>query len=238
MNSIAALVPIRNRVDGKRRLSAEFHPSERRILIETMARHVVKTLVRSGIVTQVMVISRDPDFIDDVLPDIDDVALIYQAEHAPGLNAGLELGRQWALVRGVSRLLILSGDLPLLTDGDVHELGSLSRPVILATDRSGRGTNGLVLNQHLSPEADLIARFPFRFGVDSLGKHAEEAARLGIPAEVVLTPGTGHDLDTPEDWKVLDPGTRERLLPHDPCIERSRAGVHRIAVPLAAMECS
>lgn len=238
MNPIAALVPIRNRVDGKRRLSAEFHPSDRRILIETMARHVVTTLIRSGIVSKVMVISRDPDFIDDVLPDIDDVALIYQAEHAPGLNAGLELGRQWALVRGVPRLLILSGDLPLVAEDDIRELGSQSSPIVLASDRSGRGTNGLVINQHRAPGANLIARLPFRFGADSLGKHADEAARLGVPVEVVLTRGTGHDLDTPEDWKALDPEVRERLLPHDPCVERSRAAVHRIAVPMAAMECS
>lgn len=236
MSSMAALVPIRNRVDGKRRLSAEFHPSDRRILIETMARHVVTTLVRSGVVSRVMVISRDPDFIDDVLPDIDNVALIHQAEHASGLNAGLELGRQWALVRGVSRLLILSGDLPLLAEDDIRELGSRSSPIVLASDRSGRGTNGLVLNQHRAPGPNLIARFPFRFGADSLGKHVDEGAHLRVPVEVVLTPGTGHDLDTPEDWKVLDPETRERLLPHDPCIERSRAAVPHIAVPLAAME--
>lgn len=238
MTSIAALVPIRNRLDGKRRLSAEFHPSDRRVLIESMARHVVTTLLRSRVVSRVMVISRDPDFIDDVLPDVVDVALIYQPEHAPGLNAGLELGRQWALARGVSRLLVLSGDLPLLVEDDVRELGNRSSPIVLASDRSGRGTNGLVLNQHRAPGVNLITRFPFQFGTDSLSKHADEGARLGVPVELVLTRGTGHDLDTPEDWKALDPDTRQRLLPHDPLTERAWADIPHIAVPLAAMECS
>lgn len=244
MSSIAALVPIRNRVDGKRRLSAEFEPSERRGLIEAMARHVVTTLMRSEVVSRVMVISKDMDFIDDVLPDIAGVALIHQPSSVVGLNAALDLGREWAMVRGVSRLLVLSGDLPLLSIDDVHELDRRSSPVVLASDWAGRGTNGLLLNEVRSPHAavggvadvNLIPDFAFRFGTDSLSKHVDEAARLGAPAEIVLGRGTGHDLDTPEDWKLLDPAAREWLLPHDPCMERSSTLVRRSCVSVAMME--
>lgn len=242
MNPIAALVPIRNRVDGKRRLSAEFEPSERRALIESMAHHVVTTLMRSGVVSRVMVVSKDIDLIDDVLPDIGGVALIHQPSSVIGLNAALDLGREWALVRGVSRLLVLSGDLPLLATDDVRELSRRSSAVVLASDWAGRGTNGLLLNEGRSPHAvaaagmNLISDFAFRFGTDSLSKHVDEAARLDAPVEIVLGPGTGHDLDTPEDWKLLDPGAREWLLPHDPCMERSSSPVHRSWVSAAVLE--
>lgn len=244
MSPIAALVPIRNRIDGKRRLSAEFAPSERRALIESMAQHVVTTLMRSGIVSRVMVISKDPDFIDDVLPDVGGVALIHQPSSVLGLNAALDLGREWAIMRGVSRLLVLSGDLPLLTVQDVRELGRRSSPVVLASDSAGRGTNGLLLNQErlLHPASGalsgmhLISDFAFRFGTGSLRKHVDAAARLGTPAEIVLARGTGHDLDTPEDWRFLDPGTREWLLPHDPGMERSAVPARRSGVSLASME--
>lgn len=236
MSAITALVPIRNRVDGKRRLSAEFEPSERRTLIESMAQHVVTTLLRSGVVSRVMVISKDPDFIDDVLPDIGGVALIHQPFNVPGLNAALDIGRQWALSYGVSRLLVLSGDLPLVTADEVRDIGQRSSPVVLASDRAGRGTNGLLLNQERADGATLIRDFAFRFGTDSLVKHLDEASRLGVPAEVVLSRGTGHDLDTPEDWKILDPALREWLLPHDPCMERSSNLAHGCGVSLAAME--
>ncbi|CAA9558492.1 MAG: hypothetical protein AVDCRST_MAG43-1674 [uncultured Thermomicrobiales bacterium] len=244
MSAIAALVPVRNRVDGKRRLSAEFEPSERRALIESMAQHVVTTLMRSGVVSRVMVISKDVDFIDDILPDIAGVALIHQPSSVVGLNAALGLGREWAMVRGVSRLLVLSGDLPLLTVDDVRELGRRSSPVVLASDWAGRGTNGLLLNEERLPRAasgsaasvNLISDFAFKFGTDSLPKHVEEAARLGAPAEIVLGRGTAHDLDTPEDWKLLDPAAREWLLPHDPCMERSSTLVRRSCVSVAMME--
>lgn len=236
MRPMAALVPVRNRVDGKRRLSTEFRASERRTLVESMAQHVVTTLMHSGVVDRIMVISKDPDFIDDVLPDIEGAALIHQPFSVVGLNAAVDLGREWALVRQVSRLLIMSGDLPLLSVEDVWALSQRSSSVVLASDRAGRGTNGLLLNQRQTQPVDLITDFSFRFGVDSLVKHMEEAARLGVSAEVVLRNGTGHDLDTPEDWRALDPGVREQLLTHDPCIERSAAVARHSAVPLAAME--
>ncbi len=236
MRQIAALVPIRNRVDGKRRLSAEFEPSERRTIIESMAQHVATTLMESGIVSRVMVISKDQDFIDDVLPDVDGVALIHQPVNMLGLNAALALGREWAEVRRVPRLLILSGDLPLLGVEDIRALSQRPSAVVLASDRAGRGTNGLLLNQDRVPSLDLISRFSFRFGPDSLVKHMDEAVRLGVTAEVVLRRGTGHDLDTPEDWKSLEAGVREHLLPIHPCAERSTHRVHHPSVSVAAME--
>lgn len=244
MTAIVALVPIRNRVDGKRRLSAEFSPLERQALIESMARHVVTTLMRSGAVSRVMVISKDPDLIDDVLPDIGGVALIHQPPSVPGLNAALDLGRNWAIVRGASRLLVLSGDLPLLDVDDVRELARRSSPVVLASDWAERGTNGLLLNQVRPPDAaartaagaGLISDFGFRFGTGSLRKHVDEAARLNAPAEIVLGRGTGHDLDTPEDWKHLGSGAREWLLPHDPCMVRSSTPVRCSDVSMALME--
>lgn len=244
MTSIAALVPIRGRVNGKSRLADRFEPWERRVLIESMARHVVSTLMRSEVVTRVMVISKDIDFIDDVLPDISGVSLVHQPDSVPGLNAGIGLGREWAIMRGVSRLLLISGDLPLLTVDDVRELSRQSSPVVLAPDWTGRGTNGVLLNQRRSPrtsrgttdDKNLIAEFTFRFGHDSLRKHEMEAARMGAASETVLGRGTRYDLDTPDDWTHLDPLTRERLLPHDRCGERSSPHVPRPDVCLGMVE--
>jgi len=240
VTSIAALVPIRNRVDGKLRLSAEFEPSERRVLVESMAQHVVTTLLQSDVVSRVMVISKDIDFIDDVLPDVRGVALIHQPTSVAGLNAALDLGREWAMVRGVARLLVLSGDLPLLSVEDVRDLSQRSSRVVLASDWAGRGTNGLLLNDGQSPGTaagmELIPNFDFRFGADSLRKHVDEAARWGAHAEIVLGRGTARDLDTLEDWKRLDSGAREWLLPHDRCVERSSTLVRQSCVSVAMME--
>lgn len=236
MSAIIALLPVRNRVDGKRRLATVFTPSERRTLIESMAQHVVATLLDSGAVSRVMVISQDPDFVDDVLPESDGVALIHQLGRGSGLNAALELGREWALVRGASRLLVVFGDLPLLDVDDIHDLVSRTAPVVLATDNAGVGTNALLLDGERAPEADLIAGFGFRFGHGSLGRHLAEASKIGVSADIAMRQGTGHDLDTPEDWTALHPDVRRRLLPTDPRVERSAHGRRLPGLSLSAAE--
>jgi 2-phospho-L-lactate guanylyltransferase len=235
MTAVAALLPIRNRVDGKRRLATVFTPAERRTLIEAMAQHVVSTLLDSGFVSRVMVISQDPDFVDDVLPDSRDVALIHQRGPG-GLNAALELGREWALVHGASRVLTIFGDLPLLGTDDLRDLVGRPAPIVIGPDSVGQGTNALLLDSRRAPDADPVGRFRFRFGRGSLASHQAEAARLGVGADLVLRPGTGQDLDTPEDWNALPSTVRRRLLSGDPCVERSVAYLDRSPLSLAGIE--
>ncbi len=110
---------------------------------------------------------------------------------------------EWARVEAVRRwhpeaLLVLAGDLPLLTAADVEAmiaLGAEPRTVVLAPDRHGSGTNALLLRP---PDA-----LPFRFGPNSFALHAEEAAARSLVVRTYRGRGTAVDVDDPDDLVVL-----------------------------------
>lgn len=59
---VVALVPLRDGFSGKSRLAAVLDPAERSRLIAVLARHVVGTLLASGAVERVLVVTSDPRF--------------------------------------------------------------------------------------------------------------------------------------------------------------------------------
>lgn len=106
--------------------------------------------------------------------------------------------RQLDVVPG-EPLLILSCDVPLARDDDLRALFR-PREVVIATDRSGDGTNALCL-----PAG---SGFRLQYGAASRQLHVLEAARLGLRCEVVRIPSLAFDLDTFDDyceWKAHHP---------------------------------
>lgn len=200
-----AVVPIRSLADGKTRLAPDVSPTDRSQLIARMLRGVVAAATGSGRIETVLVVSPDERVLAlarDLSPRI---ALLRQPDSRPGLIPALTLARMVLVGRGAATMLILFGDLPLLTAADVHTLTAHPEPVVLAPDRHGDGTN--VLMQRLDTGDD-PARFSFRFGTDSFRRHRDEAGRLGLPVGIVETPGTSLDVDTPDDlaaWRARMP---------------------------------
>ncbi|MBE1875143.1 2-phospho-L-lactate guanylyltransferase [Myceligenerans sp. TRM 65318] len=77
--------------------------------------------------------------------------------------------------------------------------------VVIATDRMGQGTNLLLLRPGAEHE------FRFRFGPASRAAHEAEAARLGLRAVTISSPGTAVDLDTVDDWNELPAAVRSAV---------------------------
>ncbi|MBD7997865.1 2-phospho-L-lactate guanylyltransferase [Oerskovia gallyi] len=77
---VVAVVPLRDGSSGKSRLATVLDPAERSRLIATLARHVVRTLLASGSVERVLVVTSDPRFtwralgslVEPVPPPMDD----------------------------------------------------------------------------------------------------------------------------------------------------------------------
>ena len=197
-----AVVPIRSLTDGKTRLAPGVSPAGRSQLIARMLRGVVAAATGSGRIETVLVVSPDERVLAlarDLSPRI---ALLRQPDSQPGLIPALTLARTVLAGRDAATMLILFGDLPLLTAEDVRTLTAHPEPVVLAPDRHSSGTN--VLMQRLDTGDD-PARFGFRFGTDSFWRHRDEARRLGLPVGIVETPGTSLDVDTPDDlaaWRA------------------------------------
>ena len=195
---VVALVPVRGLRNGKTRLAEDLTVEARETLTWRMLRGVVRAALGSGVVAAVGVVSPDPAVLAMAAGIDRAVVPLAQDPGAPGLNAAVAAGRAWAQGRGAAALLVLFGDLPLLTGEDVRRLVAHEAAVVMAPDRHATGTNALLLR--LDGEG---RRFRFQFGAESYARHVAEAERLGLATATSVAPGTAVDLDTPEDWWML-----------------------------------
>jgi 2-phospho-L-lactate/phosphoenolpyruvate guanylyltransferase len=194
---LVAIVPIRSRRHGKSRLDGALLPPARTALIRRMLVGVTTALSESDAVERVGVVSPDPEALALASTLGSMVEPVSQSASAPGLNPALEAGRDWATERLAGGLLVLFGDLPLLTAADVQHIVRRDAPVVISPDRHGTGTNALLLRNGAAHD------FGFLFGPGSYERHVEEAHRLGLEVATSVTPGTAIDLDTPEDLRLL-----------------------------------
>jgi len=109
------------------------------------------------------------------------------------------LAQQVAVAHGAGALLVVPGDLPLVTAAAVEALLAARPPVgpsaLLAPARDGRGTNALLL----SPPGAL----EFAFGEDSAPRHRAAARSAGLPMALHEAAEFALDLDTPADLEAV-----------------------------------
>lgn len=115
------------------------------------------------------------------------------ADQAGDLNAALEQARATVRRAGADALLVVHGDLPLITADDVWALAdalAAGADLVLAPDRAEVGTNAL--------GGWLAAGMPFLFGGASFARHMAAAAWRELHVAVVRSPTLALDVDTPE----------------------------------------
>lgn len=192
-----AVVPQKSFASAKARLRPVLPDGERARIVETMATHVIDTLVS---VLPTAVVSDDPDVL--ALAEAHGAWPI--VESGGGLNSAVADAVWEAQGLAVHTLAVVAGDLARLDVDDVYALLRLpSRPgVVVAPDRSGTGTNALVLSP---PEA-----IPLRFGPNSMRAHVAAAYRANLPVRVLRRPGLQLDVDTADDFPE---GLRRKALP-------------------------
>ena len=186
--SVRIIVPHRGLAVAKTRLASVLDDAEREALAKRLLERVLG-VVREAC-DDVVVITPS----EALGPLVTAAGARLAVQRGMGLNAGLDQARREALSDGVTTLVILHGDLPNLEADDVLALLAAVPPgggVAIAPDRAGRGTNGLALRP---PGA-----IGFRFGVESLAAHRQEAEAADAPVVEVDRPGLAFDLDTPAD---------------------------------------
>ncbi len=202
---VVAVVPIRSLRRGKTRLSPVLSREAREALLRGIANRVVAAAVDSDLIETVLVVSPDAETLVWAADMGPVVVAVPQPAHLSGLNGAIDAGRAWALDRGVSAMMSLFADLPLIVADDIRGLVARAEPVVFGPDRRGEGTNALLLRL-----AGRGPEFTFAFGGGSLGKHLAEARRLGLKAAVHDAPGIAFDLDTPDDWSYFRHLTADR----------------------------
>lgn len=207
MSRSALILPVRSLRGGKSRLVSVLTVDQRAVLIGAMAQRALYLGLDSGMADHLYLVTRDP-MLGAVLDATDPrVQVLMQPGESPGLNEAIDLGRLAAIGVGAERLMVLLGDVPLVTVEDIQALGSAKSLVAMVPDGPKVGTNALMLNG-----SEAISRFPMRFGVNSHRLHWEAATRLGLTCTDVDAPGIAFDLDTPEDWAQVPEAYREVVL--------------------------
>lgn len=115
------------------------------------------------------------------------------ADPTADLNAALDHARAALRRAGADALLVVHGDLPLITPGDIWALAdalAAGADVAIAPDRTEIGTNALGCR--------LDADLPFLFGGASFARHMAAAAWRELHVAIVRSPTLALDVDTPE----------------------------------------
>lgn len=193
---LAAIVPLNSRTQAKTRLTDVLDSAERAALSRWLAQRVLDAL-RNAHIAPIGVVSPD----DEVLRWAWQHGAQPVRQEGSGLNEALDIGRAWAMRGHADALMVVLGDLPLLTSDDVLALVSQAADapetpsVTMAPDRAGQGTNILLLRP---PDA-----LTFAFGVDSLARHTALARAVNIEPNIMRLPGAAFDVDTPNDLREL-----------------------------------
>lgn len=192
-----ALVPLKDLVEAKSRLSGLLRPSERRALAQAMAEDVLLVLRDHAQVGRITLLS------DDTGAGM--LAQKYGADCWPeqelgcrGLNPLIERATERLLADRDEPLMVLHADLPMLGKADIDSVLDAMPDgggLVIGCDRQYRGTNLLFFDACSVPQ--------FAFGIDSCARHLQCARDSGIHAQVLQSPGIALDVDEPSDLKHL-----------------------------------
>jgi 2-phospho-L-lactate/phosphoenolpyruvate guanylyltransferase len=195
------LVPVKNLLNAKQRLSVVLDAQQRLALAEAMCEDVLRELANWRTRPAVAVVTDDP-FARDLAARFDFEVIADPVN--PGETGAIEMATAECRRRGAQRSLVVPADIPLLETSELQTIVDSSPPggSVLVPDARGRGTNAA-----LRAPADL---FPLRFGNDSFLPHLAAAKATGKPCVVLQLPGIARDVDRPEDLQELAAAKGER----------------------------
>jgi 2-phospho-L-lactate/phosphoenolpyruvate guanylyltransferase len=188
-----AIVALKNPAEAKSRLRPHCSNDERHSLYFLMARRVLLALLAVPAIDKVLAVTAS-----------DEVEVFVKALGGAVIRQPEDLGTQSAFAHALAclesgeaprpaRLLMISGDIPLITPTAISDLLDRchSRGVAIVPDQRRQGTNGLVCSP---PDAIEPC-----FGHDSLRRHRSAARAAGHDVQVIESRALALDIDDHED---------------------------------------
>lgn len=187
----AALLPLKDFVSAKQRLSGVLAPHERRALFHAMVEDVLSALMNARLVHHVLIVSDDP--AADLIAAKFGAACISERQlGVAGLNPVVTAAAQYLEQQGFQRILITHGDLPLIDAQSVDAmLASSTDGVCIAPDAQHDGSNVMICSP---PDA-----IEFHYGSGSCELHRKAAQARGVLCEMFLSDRLALDIDFPAD---------------------------------------
>lgn len=191
----AALIPVRSIAGAKQRLAGCLEAARREQLALAMLEDMLAALAASTKLDRVVVVSSDADLLRHARRC---GAETLEEGPARGLNAAVSFAAAELERQGVTRLLTIPGDVPLLDPFEIDalfEVEAARYPVVAVPSSSVTGTNGLVT----SPPTVI----DFRFEGESLDAFRGECRARGVEMLILVLEGFAVDVDTPGDLAAL-----------------------------------
>ncbi len=187
------MLPVKRLKGAKQRLSPILSETERTDLARAMMLDVLLALRHAWGLAGIAVVTQDPEARS--LAREHGAALIRETDN--GLNTALTAGLATLATYGAGGALIIHGDLPLVTAGEITALvtahpGGKAATFVPAPDG---GTNAMLL----SP----VDAMPLSYGEGSFEKHRAAALERNMAVTLVGLPGLELDIDTPDDLRHL-----------------------------------
>lgn len=191
----ALLLPIKDLANAKKRLAGVLTPQERCGLAEAMLAdtiHAVRGVRRADKIFMVtnyepaMRVARENGWE------------ILREERQTSESDSVDAASTICESRGVTSLLRVPLDLPLVRSADIDELLALeceAPALVIVPSRDGTGTNAILRTPP--------ALFPSYFGSGSFAKHLAEAERAGARVIVRRNPRLEMDVDDEADLRAL-----------------------------------
>ncbi len=224
-----ALLPLKDLVEAKSRLSGLLNPAQRRALTQAMVEDVLSVLAGHPHISTVTLVSDDPS--------ANMLAAKYGIRHwresslgCRGLNRVITRSCDLLFRESEQPVVVLHGDLPALDAADITAvLQGLAQceGLVVACDRHERGTNLLAFTRQ--------NRIEFAFGSDSFARHCAAAKARGIPTQLLHRPGIALDIDEPQDLQLLMRQLDRGLSGHCSQLLSGTALGRRIQAQLASM---
>jgi 2-phospho-L-lactate guanylyltransferase len=188
------LVPVKNLLGAKQRLSEVLDQPARTELAQAMIHDVLEVLASWGTRPGVAVVTSDP-FATELAAHFD-FHIIADGDNRSETDA-IEIATAICEAQGVESTLVIPGDIPLLQVSELEQVvdAAPKKGTVLVPAADGRGTNAALR----SP----AALFPLRFGNDSFKPHLLAAKATGLPCPVLSLPGIALDVDNPADLAQL-----------------------------------
>jgi len=189
--SAFAVVPVKNLLKSKTRLSNAFTIQERPLFTLAMLEDVLNALKCSKI-DKTVVVSSD----STVEAFVKNFGMTFLLETEEGLNKALNQATRWCLQNKAELVLALPADAPLITSKNVDELLRLAQKnsVVVSPSQNG-GTNAL-----LQTPPCIVSPC---FGPDSFKRHIGKARAKNVRVKIYVSANVMFDIDSEGDLEHI-----------------------------------
>jgi 2-phospho-L-lactate guanylyltransferase len=191
----AILLPIKDLQNAKQRLAGALTPAERLGLAQAMLADTTRALCGVQHAHKIFVITNYEPAVEIAIKHGWE---ILREDHQISESVSVDFASSLCAERGVTSLLRLPLDLPLVQSSDIDDLLATecaAPAVVLVPSRDGTGTNVIFRTPP--------TLFPSHFGPNSFAKHRSEAERAGAKIIVRRNERLEMDVDDEADLRAL-----------------------------------